>query len=300
MNLVQLRASNFRLLHDQSLSLHDRLNVFLGPNAAGKTTLLEAIYCLGRGKSFRTGAPAEMAGREGAHWTVFARQAVPGRAATQMGIQWQPEGLEMRINAAPASMLDMLRGLPVQILEPGMHRVLQDGPTYRRSFIDWGVFHVEPRFMEDWRRYRRALRQRNHALRQQAPDRDLAVWEPELAEMGERVTTYRRQHLERLAPLAQEFVQHLLDEGDWTFDLAPGWSGDEALAAALARGRERDRRLGLTHDGPHRAELRIRAGQRCERPDQPGSAEAADRGTVVGAMPPDSGRHGCATDSARR
>lgn len=265
MNLVQLRASNFRLLDDLSLPLHGRLNVFFGVNAAGKTTLLEAIYCLGRGKSFRTGAPSEIAGSAGTQWTVFARQAKAEVALTQLGIQWQPDGMEMRINAAPASTLDMLRSLPVQILEPGMHRVLQEGPTYRRSFLDWGVFHVEPRFMESWRRYRRALRQRNQSLRQGASDRDLAVWEPELAEMGELVTEYRRQHLARLAPVAQQLVQRLLDEGNWSFDLAPGWAAEEGLAAALARGRDRDRRLGLTNDGPHRAELRIRAGQRAAK-----------------------------------
>lgn len=265
MNLVQLRASNFRLLHDLSLPLHGRLNVFYGVNAAGKTTLLEAIHCLGRGKSFRTANPQEIAGTEGSQWTVFARQVREQLAPTQCGVQWQPGGFELRVNGETASTLDMLRLLPMQLLEPGMHRVLQDGPTYRRSFMDWGVFHVEPRFMEGWRRYRRALRQRNQVLRQNGSDRDLAVWEPELAETGERLTLYRQQHLDRLLPAAEQLSQRLLDEGPWSFELAPGWPAEEGLAEALVRNRARDRRLGMTGDGPHRAELRIRAGTRAAK-----------------------------------
>ncbi len=262
MNLVQLRASNFRLFEDLSLPLHGRLNVFYGANAAGKTTLLEALYCLGRGKSFRASTPQEMVGARSSRWTVFARQHQAERAPTLVGLQWSPEGFDIRLNGATGSTLDLLRALPVQILEPGMHRVLQEGPTYRRSFLDWGVFHVEPRFLGLWRRYRRALKQRNQVLRQQGSDRDLSVWEPELAETGEALHTFRAIHLEKLRPAAEALTDRLLDEGRWTFELQPGWSTEDGLAAALAKGRERDRRMGLTHEGPHRAELRIKAGAR--------------------------------------
>lgn len=266
MNLVQLRASNFRLLHDLSLPLHGRLNVFFGANAAGKTSLLEAIYCLGRGKSFRAGNPQEMAGPAASQWTVSARVQQPeGQAPAQLGLQWNPGGFDIRINTASAATVDLLRLLPVQVLEPGMHRVLQDGPTYRRSFIDWGVFHVEQRFLELWRRYRRALKQRNQVLRRNGSDQELAVWEPELAETGEVLHRWRLGHLDALRPDAEALTEGFLEEGPWSFELSPGWSLEEGLATALAKGRDRDRRLGMTHDGPHRAELRIRAGSRVAR-----------------------------------
>lgn len=260
MKLVQLKADNFRLIQTLSLQPHGRLNFFFGANAAGKTTLLESIYCLGRAKSFRGSSPQELAGDAGKRWTVFGRSDHPGQAPAQQGLQWTPEGTEIRINNDAASTLDLIRKFPVQILEPGMHRVLQDGPTYRRSFLDWGVFHVEPSFMVAWSRYRRALRQRNQVLRQGGSDRELAVWEPELAEAGSLIHSFREAHLLKIKPDIEQRVQALLDEGEWGFDLHPGWNTDYSLAEALARHRERDRRMGTTLDGPHRAELRIRAG----------------------------------------
>lgn len=266
MRLVQLKTDNFRLLKNLSLPVSGRLNFFYGPNAAGKTTLLESVYCLGRGKSFRGSSPQELSGDGGKHWSLFARIEREQQAPDNIGLGWSPQGTEIRLNGETASTLQLIQTLPVQILEPGMHRVLQDGPTYRRGFLDWGVFHVEHRFMPIWRRYRRALRQRNQTLRQNGPDRELAAWEPELAETGTQLTLFRQQHLQSILPSVQERTLAMLEvEGAWHFDLHPGWSGEGGLADALARHRDRDRRMGATLDGPHRAELRIHAGDHAIR-----------------------------------
>lgn len=261
MRVLQLKAENFRLFERLSLQPHRRLNFFFGPNAAGKTTLLETIYALGRGKSFRGNSPAELAGAAGAHWWVYGRIGRDPDALThQLGVRWLDRNTEVRVDGSSGRALDLLQRLPVQLLEPGMHRVLQDGPTYRRSFLDWGVFHVEPSFLSVWRRFRRALRQRNQALRQGAADRELAAWEPELAEAGEALQALRSQHLDRIRPAVQQYVSELLDEGDWQFDLQPGWPRGAGLRETLARQRAVDRRMQATQAGPHRAELRIRAG----------------------------------------
>lgn len=261
MRIVQLRAENFRLFQKLSLQPHCRLNFFFGPNAAGKTSLLEAIYTLGRGKSFRGSSPVDLAGVDGRHWLLFGRVQETAEAPLhQLGVRWASGATEVRVDTQAAKTLDLLRLLPVQILEPGMHRVLQDGPTYRRSFLDWGVFHVEPSFLPAWRRYRRSLRQRNQALRQGASDRELAVWEPELADAGDVLEGLRRAHLDRIRPTIARNIRDLLDEGDWQFELQSGWARGSSLREALAQHRGNDRRLGTTTPGPHRSELRIRAG----------------------------------------
>jgi DNA replication and repair protein RecF len=262
MRLVQLRAENFRLFRELSLQPRRRLSFVFGPNAAGKTSLLEAVYTLARGKSFRGNAQADLAGSAGRRWLVTGRVAAdPAAAPQRIGVQWCDGETEARVDGRTATGFDLLQSMLVQILEPGMHRMLQDGPTYRRSFLDWGVFHVEPSFLPTWRRYRRALRQRNQLLRTGGSDRELAVWEPELADSGRVLTALRCAHLASVAPAVAQRLERLLDEGHWQFELQPGWARGQDLAEALARSRAGDRRLGTTLAGPHRAELRIRAGE---------------------------------------
>ncbi len=261
MRLLQLRAENYRLFRELSLQPQRRLSFVFGPNAAGKTSLLEAIYTLARGKSFRGNAQSDLAGTDGRHWLVTGRVAADEVSpARRIGVQWRDGNTQLRVDGREATGLDLLGAMIVQVLEPGMHRMLQDGPTYRRSFLDWGVFHVEPMFLPTWRRYRRALRQRNQVLRQNGSDRELAAWEPELAESGQALTELRSRHLASVAPAVGRRLERLLDEGSWQFELQPGWTRGQDLAEALARGRAADRRLATTQAGPHRAELRIRAG----------------------------------------
>lgn len=266
MRLLQLKAENFRLLQTLSLQPHGRLNFIFGANAAGKTSLLESIYVLGRGRSFRGSSPQDIVGEAGTHWLVFGRLENDESAVRQsLGLRWTGVETDIRIDGQTSTSLELLRTFPVQILEPGMHKVLQEGPTYRRSFLDWGVFHVEPTFMPQWRRYRRALRQRNQLLRSGADDRQLAAWEPELAEAGEALDALRRAHLDSIRATVSSRIGELLGEGEWSFDLHSGWARGTGLRDALAKQRSADRRLGMTQQGPHRAELRIRADGRAAK-----------------------------------
>ena len=265
MRIVQLKAENFRLFERLSLPLSGRLNLFVGENAAGKTTLLEMIYCLNRARSFRGSAAPELAGPAQKQWTVFAATEDHAQARHTLGVQWTPEGMSLRCDGQSLSSIELLQQCPTQILEPGMHRVVLEGPTYRRSFIDWGVFHVEHSFIGVWRRYRRALKQRNQLLRLRRSEAEVAAWEPELAEAGEVLDVLRREHLRSIAPNVNSWIQTFLDEGQWTFDLASGWKADTGLREALQQQRSRDMDLGATTVGPHRAELKIRADDRTVR-----------------------------------
>lgn len=258
MQIVELRAENFRRFSQAQLRFTQRTVCFVGDNAAGKTSLLEMLYLLGRGRSFRATTPVELAGPSGRRWTVFGRGRGTGDILHTMGVQWSESATQLRCDGQTVNSLILLRQLPVQVLEPGMHRILQEGPTYRRSFIDWGVFHVEPSFLDIWRRYRRALRQRNEVLRHQGADNALAVWEPEIADNGELLHQQRLAHLDALRPRIERRLSEWLPGVPWQIDLHTGWGAGTSLLQSLKSSRDRDRRLGTTGSGPHRAELRIR------------------------------------------
>lgn len=123
--------------------------------------------------------------------------------------------------------------------------------------MDWGVFHVEHRYLEEWRRFRRALLQRNMAIRENRADDVLAVWEEQVAAAAETVHAQREHYLERLRPVFHRLAARLLD-ADVALDYQPGWPVEQDLREVLRQGRESDRRLGYTRTGPQRADLVLR------------------------------------------
>lgn len=262
MHLAQLGAENFRVFERLSLRPHRRLNLVYGDNAAGKTTLLEMIYCLGRGKSFRGSSLQDCAGPAGRQWRVKGRFEVPEVPVQVLLAAWDSGGLKLQRNAQEVGRLELVREYPVQILEPGMHKLLQDGPGYRRGFLDWGVFHVEHRFHPAWRRFSRALRQRNLALRQKVSGAEIQPWSVELAAAGEEIQHYRQAQIDAVRERLGALILHLLGTDDWTVELHPGWSLQDGLLETLNQRLPRDRQLGMTQDGPQRAELRLRLHQR--------------------------------------
>jgi DNA replication and repair protein RecF len=191
-----------------------------------------------------------------------ASEAQPGRA---LGVAWSNAGLAIRIDQADAPLQELVQHVAVQVLEPDSHRLLEEGPVYRRAYLDWGVFHVEHPFFPAWRRYQRALKQRNQALRSGAGDAEVEAWNPELVAAGEIVQGCRAAHVERLrAPLGTA-IATLLGELSWSLELARGWPAGESLAEALASHLPNDRRQVRTTAGPHRAELKLKLAGRASK-----------------------------------
>lgn len=264
MSVLSLQAENFRLFRRLTFAPGPGLNLIAGSNAAGKTTVLEAAYVLGRRRSFRGGEPVELLGSAAESWVAQAWLDAEGRVS--LGLQWSAAGFEVRRQpAGDLGAAEAARLLPVQILDPAGHRLVEEGPAYRRRYLDWGVFHVEPRFYPLWRRYSRALKQRNRALKLGAADAAVRAWDQELAEAGEGLHALRLEHLDGLRAELEPLLRQLLDQSAGAVELSAGWSESVGLAAALHAHLERDRRMGSTLDGPHRAELRLRLGERPAR-----------------------------------
>lgn len=261
MHLSRIRGENFRLFGQLEFEPQPRLNLILGANAAGKTSLLEAIFTLGRGRSFR-GLPPETAGRAGPEWLLHGRVSYPKDPEGAIGLSWSEDGLKIRADQADTTVQDLVRRFPVQVLEPDSHRLLEDGPAYRRRYLDWGVFHVEHRFFPEWRRYQRALRQRNQALKAQQSRAAVEAWNAELVSAGEMVQACRESNLQQLREFLGLEIARLLNESEWSLSLIRGWPVPQSLVEAMTSHYEQDRRQGKTTTGPHRAELKLRLSGR--------------------------------------
>lgn len=261
MTLLSFSATDFRCLEAVSLEPHPRYNLVFGSNASGKTSLLEGIGYLGRGRSFRR-APVEQLIRYGASEFVLFGKAGDSERRTSLGVRNGRQGLEISIDGArDPGAAALAEVLPLQIVDPEVHDLVAGGPEERRRYVDWLAFHVEPNYLTDWRLFRRALRQRNSALRDGADGDTLSSWDRELADVAERVHAARVAGLGKARDTLRETGERLLG-GSVSFDYQRGWAADRSLQEALQGGRERDRQLGSTQVGPQRADLRLSREQR--------------------------------------
>jgi len=157
------------------------------------------------------------------------------------------------------TLAELSEALPVQIIDPGVHKLVEDSAYRRRRWMDWATFHVEHGFVEVWAAYTRTLRQRNAALKPSAASNSamaaqLDAWDIELAQLGEKVALARRQMLDRLRSHWQETVR-VLSGLELDLGYFQGWARDTPLADALRQSRERDLARGSTHAGPHRGDV---------------------------------------------
>jgi DNA replication and repair protein RecF len=261
MALGWFRAENFRCLAAVEIELDPGANLFVGPNASGKTSLLEAAFFLGRGRSFRSRRRDSLI-RHGQPEFLLAGRTHGAPAPIALGVRAGREVTEWRLGGAPAGgIADLAEQFPAQVIDPEVHKLLEEGPGRRRRFLDWGVFHVEPTFLDNWRRYHQALRQRNAALKQERGDPDLAAWEQELAPSGEELARQRDRYLARLSGPLERIGLALLDRPIGLVHGA-GWDRDKGLLETLGEGRARDRRYRATQAGPHRGDVTIHVGGR--------------------------------------
>ncbi len=255
MGITRLAAEGVRNLERFEIDPGDGINVVFGENAAGKTSLLEAIYFVSRTRSFRTALPRHMiaAGREG----LWVRAEREGHV---VGVARDAEGTKVRLDGQDGgSLSEIARRFPVQVINNEHQRLLLDGPEVRRSFLNWAVFHVEPDFQEAWGRYLKALRQRNAALRDQQPKTAWA-YDEGLVAAAQAVDALRRQLVELLVPYWLRLVKTWLPDTDLELGYRPGWRSESTLAERLEAQRTLDLQRGFTNSGPHRADLAFRCG----------------------------------------
>lgn len=258
------RATNFRCLEHAELEFGPRFNLITGPNASGKTSLLEALAYLGRGKSFRGATTANLI-RHGHDEFVLFGEVESGQVITKLGVRNSRDGLEARVGGdAATGAAALAEVLPLQVIDPEVHNLIAGGPELRRRYLDWVAFHVEHDHLMIWRRFRRALKQRNAALRLKSPEATIRSWNAEFVELSARLDQSRRAALAR----AEDSLLahgHALLQTELAFEYQPGWGRDKTLDRALEEGLERDLQLGSTQAGPQRADLRVISDERQAR-----------------------------------
>lgn len=264
MAIKQIRIDNLRIIEEMILEPDLGLNLIWGANGSGKTTVLEAVYLLGRGKSFRKAEHDQLTRKGQDQLTLFAH-IDDGNNQHKLGFAKGQGVTQAKLDGSRVTrMSDLAKTIPLTIITPSSHEILERGPQYRRRFLDWGVFHVEPSFRNAFERYSRCLKQRNAALRNRGGFDN--TWDRELVQAGQVITNLREKYFTHLATKIESLVSQLLTIGYLEVEWARGWTEKSDLAQCIQDSEQGDIQAGYTRYGPHRADLSIKLqGQKIEK-----------------------------------
>jgi DNA replication and repair protein RecF len=252
----QLDISNVRNINHAALVFDYKFNFFCGANGVGKTSVLEALYFLVSGKSFRTPRLR--------HFVQFGQQELLLFAGidsanndrdVKVGIRKHlAQPVEIKLNGeVQSSLLPVAMLIPMHVIAPDRSSLIDDDAECRRRFLDWGVFHVEQGFSVLWKQLRHVVKQRNALIKQQADCLELESWNQLLLSLSIQIQTMRADYLKQL----EASFRVLVADPAFSMQLDQGWPIDRTLQACLQTSMLLDKRLGYSQYGAHRADVKL-------------------------------------------
>lgn len=253
-----VKLSSFRNFEDEIITFSPGINVILGENGQGKSNLLEAIYLICTGKSFRTSHLKEMIGFNKAGFLIEA-SITKQNILHKIRIEFYPHKKKLTIDGTQFQHLHPLMGfLPIVIMTPEMKKIIDDGPLERRKFIDFLASQMSRPYFESITRYHKALKQRNAALKlNQVTD----VWEIIMAKEWLFIHETRQKLVKDLEKLAN---RHLSQKDNLNAHIELNLKSNipeshdlERLKELYQRQRPSELSVGSTFSGAHRDDIEI-------------------------------------------
>ena len=255
--IADLRLQHFRSYDDQSFELGSGVNIVVGPNASGKTNLLEAILVLARGSSYRV-ADSDLVQFD-EPWARIDADLTTGTRRTVKLMPDQKPAKAYEIEGRPYQRLSLQHTLPVVLFEPNHLRLLTGSPESRRSYLDDILEQTQPGYGAMLRHYRRALAQRNALLKTSRAHDQFFVWNIRLSELGGHIVKARTELVDTMRASIEQLYR---DISRTTTGINISYetklnlnSYESQLLHNLESGLERDMQRGFTSVGPHREDL---------------------------------------------
>ena len=257
MAIKNLSLKNFRCFQNASYDLCDGLNFFHGINGAGKTSILEAVYILGSGNSFRTTKSNNLIKLGSDSFKISAEIGSFGQKIIIS--KTKSKNLSIKVNEKNKIKRELVSLLPINAIDSKMFFYLSSAPDYRRKSLDRSLFLVSKTYQKAWFSYYSALRQRNSSLKRNSPQ-EAVSWNMPLSDAASAIQNERIYFLDKTKDIFFNLVNDQLDDGFFkrlslmNINLEKGFSNEillDDLEASLAQ----DLFKKTTQCGPHKADL---------------------------------------------
>lgn len=269
MHLNNLKIINFRNYDDQYLTFNKKVNLLIGRNGQGKTNIVEAIYLLSLGKSFRTSKDKEMIKFEKENFYVGGNYSKQEREGLIEVVVSKGNKKGIKVNRIHIEkMYELLGNLNVVIFSPEDLRLVKEGPKERRNFIDREISQIIPRYYNYLTDYNKILFQRNKLLKNKFIDDNLLeVYDDNLAKYGSYIYLYRRDFIKKIQNISKPMHHKLTDELenlDLKYKNQIDISDEDTIETInkkifdkLLSNRSHDKETRTTKYGPHKDDLEI-------------------------------------------
>ena len=264
MSVDKLFTKNFRNLDGGSINFHPKLNFVVGDNGSGKSSLLEAIFFLGHGKSFRTSKVDSLASHEAQSFVVSVKDSNDRQLGLSRDISI---GLtNIKIDGEQYSKLSVLaKNIAIQIVTPESFKLFFGGPKERRRFVDLGMFHVKHEFSTLWKTFNRVLKQRNACIRSIDKISDinnnsmLSYWTEQFCQLSIEVSVLRATYVSDIISELNYWLAILLPDISErvTVQYLQGWSQKMALVDVLSSNKDREASFGYSLYGAHKFDVKF-------------------------------------------
>lgn len=257
--LQYLKGENFRNFITFEVKTRPRFNFLYGLNGSGKTSILEAVYFLSSGKSFRSHIPQQVIHRQAEKFTLFAELFNHGDNLFTVGMERGRQGVNK--NKMNGELLqgaaELAKNVPVILINQDGYSLIDGSPKEKRQFLDWGMFHVEPAFLALWRQLQQVVTQRNALLRKMPTVKMLQPWDELLFQTSIEIDRLRKNYFFDFLPVFREILVKFLPAYAIDLQYYAGWEAEVDLINLLESNRARDISIGYTQFGAHRADLRL-------------------------------------------
>ena len=257
MILTDLKIHHLRNISSAHLLLNSRFNFIMGPNGSGKTSILEALYLLSCGHSFRSREISPIITHGQSVLTVFARAENHNTISIQKSCA---EPTQIKLNNQFCSTTSQLAyALPCQIFYSDIFQIIDAGPSVRRSVLDWGLFHVKPHYLTLLKEYKKVLKHRNALLKKHAPYAHFVPWDQQLSHLANQLDQMRLEYFELWKSRFYNVLQQLTDNV-CSIHYFKGWDKKhtgKSLELILAEHFNADNQKLYTQYGAHQADIFI-------------------------------------------
>ncbi len=252
-----IKIKNLRIISEIELNPSTGINIIEGVNGAGKTSILEALYLLARNRSFKSSSIKHIIKTDQKIINISAKINHSNGYIAHISLSKSSNLSRFTINGQQQNSLAAIaKSLPIGIITPEIHRIIDEGPNHRRRLLDWGVFHVEHNYQLLMSNYRKVLLQRNKALQQNI--NSISIWDKQLTSLSKDITVKRSAYLGQLTGILNLYLKSFFKSEDFDVDYYKGWNDKYTLEDCLLKSLPIDKKRGFTTLGPHRADIKIK------------------------------------------